>query len=72
MGSNVDTYTTRFNGNRVELFNLNGTRIRQFNVDAPVVGAQVSGFGRDAIVTIQTAKGNTYIYKQDGRLMRRL
>lgn len=44
--------------------------VREFRMPDRVVGAQVSGIGSSAMVTINMANGNWRLYKIDGSIVR--
>lgn len=69
--SNKDTYYATFKNKRVDLYNMDKSIIRRFNMRADVVNAQVTGFGQDALVAITMVNGKTEVYKSNGTLVRR-
>jgi len=69
--SNKDTYYATFKNRRVDLYNMDKSLIRRFNMKADVVNAQVSGSGQNAVVAITMVNGKTEVYKSNGTLVRR-
>ena len=55
------------NGRCVAVREANGQLVRKFNMNMPVIGAQVSGDN----VVIQCEGGWTYIYQTNGMLVRK-
>lgn len=71
--NNLDKYNhyfATFSGKRVDLYNYNKQLLRRFNMKADVVNAQVSGFGKDAIVAVVCSDGKSFLYKSNGQLVR--
>ena len=66
-----DFYYCNFKDKNVELRAFDKRLIRKFTMKAKVVNAQVTGAGKDANVAITIVGGKTFIYKADGRLIRK-
>lgn len=72
--NNMDKYNhyyATFSGKKVDLYNYNKQLIRRFNMNADVVNAQVSGYGKESIVAIVLKDGKSFLYKSNGQLLRR-
>lgn len=69
--NNKDTYYATYKNRRVDLYNMDKSLIRRFNMKADVVNAQVTGFGQDAVIAITMSNGRTELYKSNGTLIRR-
>lgn len=67
----VERYYATFKGKAVELRNFDKRLIRKFIMDSEVVNAQVQGAGKETYVAIVTKNGKTYLYRSDGRLIRK-
>jgi hypothetical protein len=66
-----ELYYCNFNGKHVELRAEDRRLVRKFTMQSKVVNAQVTGAGQNATVAITMENGKTYLYKADGRLVRR-
>lgn len=64
------TYYATFKDTHVDLYNMNKSLIRRFNVRAQVVNAQVNNAGDNTTIAIVTKDGKTYLYKSNGTLIR--
>lgn len=64
------TYYATFKDKHVDLYNMNKTLIRRFNVQSEVVNAQVNNAGDNTTVAIVMKNGKFCIYKSNGTLVR--
>lgn len=64
------TYYATFNDKRVDLYNMNKTLIRRFNVQSEVVNVQVNNAGDNTTVAIVMKNGKFCVYKSNGTLVR--
>ncbi len=64
------TYYATFKDKHVDLYNMNKTLIRRFNVQSEVVNAQVNNAGDNTTVAIVMKNGKFCVYKSNGTLVR--
>lgn len=60
-----------FKGKNAKLYTDTKQIVRQFNVAADIVNAQVSGDGENAVVALTMKNGKTVLYKSNGTIVRR-
>lgn len=68
---NSEMYYVAFKGRHVELRDYDKKLIRKYTMNADVVNAQVQGYGKECTVAIVVAGGKCFVYRSDGRLLRK-